>query len=147
MIPGVTAFAALSGPLPKAGVIAVALLVAAVLLGHTPKARAWAMLLALVLAPVLLLADIWDSPQLRTLHHHPLFAAVGIVLALAVVAVIAVAIARQPTWLAPLAIAAVPFRIPIQAGGTTSNLLVPLYVVVAAGALAFIVPDAAGRQG
>ena len=58
MIPRVTAFAALSGPLPKAGVIAVALLVAVVLLGHTPKARAWAMLGALVLAPVLLLADV-----------------------------------------------------------------------------------------
>ena len=140
MIPRVTAFAALSGPLPKAGVIAVALLVAVVLLGHTPKARAWAMLGALVLAPVLLLADIWSSPQLRTLHHHPLFAAVGIVLALAVVAAIAVVIARNPSWFAPLAVAAVPFRVPIQAGGTTSNLLVPLYVVVAAGALAFIVP-------
>jgi O-antigen ligase len=140
MIPGVTAFAALSGPLPKAGVIAVALLVAVVLLAGAPRARAWAMLGALVLAPVLLLADIWGSPQLRTLHHHPLFAGVGIALAIAVIAAIAVVIARNPTWLAPLAVAAVPFRIPIQAGGTTSNLLVPLYVVVAAGALAFIVP-------
>ena len=117
MIPGVTAFAALSGPLPKAGVIAVALLVAVVLLGHTPKTRAWAMLGALVLAPVLLLADIWDSPQLRTLHHHPLFAAVGIVLALAVVAAIAVVIARNPSWLAPLAVAAVPFRSRSRPGG------------------------------
>src|ERR1700750_2731218 len=117
MIPRVTAFAALSGPLPKAGVIAVALLVAVVLLGRTPRTPAWAMLGALVLAPVLLLADIWGSPQLRTLHHHPLFAGVGIVLAIAVVAAIAVVIARNPTWLAPLAVAAVPFRIPIQAGG------------------------------
>jgi len=47
---------------------------------------------------------------------------------------------------APLAVFAVPFRIPIQAGGTTSNLLVPLYVVVAAGALAFIVPTLAEDQ-
>jgi O-antigen ligase len=98
------------------------------------------MLGALGLAPALLLADIWHSPQLRTLHRHPLVALVGALLALAVVAAIAVAIARRPILFAPLAVFAVPFRIPIQAGGTTSNLLVPLYVVVAAGALAFIVP-------
>jgi putative inorganic carbon (HCO3(-)) transporter len=136
----VIAFAALTGPLPKAGVIAVAALVAFVLLGGTRRARAAAMLGALCLAPVLLLADIWHSPQLRTLHHHPSLALVALVLAFAAVAAIAAAIARWPTLLAPLAVAAVPFRIPIQAGGTTSNLLVPLYVVVAAGALAFIVP-------
>jgi O-antigen ligase len=95
---------------------------------------------ALVLAPVLLLADIWHSPQLRTVHRHPLFGLVVGLLALAVVAAIAVVIARRPRLLAPLVVLAVPFRVPIQAGGTTSNLLVPLYVVVAAGALAFIVP-------
>ena len=40
------------------------------------------MLGALVLAPVLLLADIWHSPQLRVVHRHPLAAAVGGVVAL-----------------------------------------------------------------
>src|ERR1019366_3465413 len=30
------------------------------------------------------------------------------------------------------------FRVPIQAGGATSNLLVPLYLVVAVGALAWL---------
>src|SRR2546427_676606 len=50
------------------------------------------------------------------------------------------------------AFAALPFRIPIQAGGSTSNLLVPLYLVVAAGALASIAsalrsdPDAEDEQ-
>ena len=140
MIPGVTAFAALSGPLPKLGVVVAAALVAAMLLAGNDRLKAGAMLGALVLAPALLLADIWHSPQLRTVHRHPLFGLVAALLALAVVAAIAVAITRRPRLLAPLVLLAVPFRIPIQAGGTTSNLLVPLYVVVAAGALAFIVP-------
>ncbi len=35
---------------------------------------------------------------------------------------------------------ALPFRVPISTGGNTSNLLVPLYFVVAAGALAWLVP-------
>jgi putative inorganic carbon (hco3(-)) transporter len=140
MIPGVTAFAALSGPLPKLGVVVAAAFVAVALLTGNDRAKAGAMLGALVLAPILLLADIWHSPQLRTVHRHPLYGLVAALLALAVVAAIAVAIARRPRLLAPLIVLAVPFRVPIQAGGTTSNLLVPLYVVVAAGALAFIVP-------
>jgi len=140
MIPAMTAFAALSGPVPKLGVVVAAGLVALTLLARTDRARAGAMLGGLVLAPVLLLADIWHSPQLRTVHRHPLLGLVAAVVALAVVAAIAAAIARRPRLLAPLMVLAVPFRIPIQAGGTTSNLLVPLYVVVAAGALAFIVP-------
>jgi putative inorganic carbon (HCO3(-)) transporter len=140
MIPGVTAFAALSGPLPKLGVVVAAALVALTLLAGNDRLKAGAMLGALALAPVLLLADIWHSPQLRTVHRHPLYGLVAALLAVAVVAAIAVVINRRPRLLAPLILLAVPFRIPIQAGGSTSNLLVPLYVVVAAGALAFIVP-------
>jgi O-antigen ligase len=136
----VTAFAALSGPLPKTGVIALALLVAAVLLSPGLRTSAATMLGALVLAPVLLLADIWHSPQLSAIHRHPLIAVVAAVVALAVLAALARLIARRPPLLGVLVVAAVPFRIPIQAGGTTSNLLVPLYLVVAAGCLAFVVP-------
>ena len=44
-----------------------------------------------------------------------------------------------------LALAALPFRIPVQAGGSTANLLVPLYVVIGAGALAWLVPRLARR--
>ena len=133
-------FAALTGPLPKLGVVVVALFAAGTLLLHERRQRALAMLGALVLSPVLLLSDIWDSPQLRLVHRHPLFALVGAIFAIAVLAAVARVIARHPGLLAPLAVVALPFRIPIQAGRTTSNLLVPLYLVVAAGALAWIVP-------
>ena len=135
------AFAVLSGPLPKLGVIVVALLAAAVMLMRDDVKRAWAMLGALLLSPVLLLAEIWHSPQLGVIHRHPLEAVVAAGFALAALAALAVLLARRPRLLAPLAVAVVPFRIPIQAGGTgASNLLVPLYFVVAAGALAWLVP-------
>jgi putative inorganic carbon (hco3(-)) transporter len=136
----VIAFAALTGPLPKIGIVAAALLVATVLLAPDVRVRASAMLAALVLSPVLLLSDIWDSPQLRLVHRHPLPALVGAVVALALLGAVAALIARRPALLALLAVFALPFRVPIQAGGETSNLLVPLYFVVAAGALAWIVP-------
>ncbi len=66
------------------------------------------------------------------------------IIALGVLAAAARLIALHPTLLAPLAVVALPFRVPIQAGGATSNLLVPLYLVVAAGALAWIVPTLRG---
>ncbi len=131
--------AALTGPAPKLGVVVVALLAAAVLLVPERRLRALAMIGALILAPVLLLADIWHSPQLGVIHRHPLYAAVGAIVVLAALALVAVLIARRPPLFAWLVVVALPFRIPIEAGGTTSNLLVPLYFVVAAGALAFIV--------
>lgn len=137
--------AALSGPLPKAGVVVAAVLVALALVYPDPRARAGAMLGALVLAPALLLADIWHSQQLSFVHRHPLVAAGLAVLGLAVVGLLAVQIRRRPWLLALLVTAALPFRIPISAGGTTSNLLVPLYLVVGAGTLAHVVPALRGR--
>jgi putative inorganic carbon (HCO3(-)) transporter len=142
----VIALAALGGPLPKAGVVVVALLAAVVLLAVDRRLRAAAALGALLLAPVLLLGDIWNSPQLRLVHRHPLPALAGVLVALAVLAALAGLIARRPGLIGALAVVALPFRVPIQAGGTTSNLLVPLYLVVAAGALAQIVPALLGRE-
>jgi putative inorganic carbon (HCO3(-)) transporter len=134
----VIAYAALSGPLPKVGIVAVAVLAAAAILAVNRRSAALAMLGGLVLSLVLLLADLWNSPRLRIVHHHPLVAAVGGVVAVLVLVAAAALIARRPAVVAPLAVLALPFRVPIQAGDKTSNLLVPLYLVVAAGALAWI---------
>jgi O-antigen ligase len=136
----VIAFAALTGPLPKLGVIAVALLAAGAILTREDRLRAWAMLAALALAPTLLLADIWHSPQLSVVHRHPLPAAVGAAVALALLGGVAVLLARRPRLVAPLAVLALPFRVPIAVGGDTYNLLVPLYFVIAAACLAWVVP-------
>lgn len=132
------ALAALDGPLPKLGVVAVAVLAALVLVNPGSRVTAASMLGAVVLAPVLLLAEIWHSPQLALVHHHPLRAVVVGVVGVVLVGLLALAIHRRPRLLAPLVVLTLPFRIPIAAAGTTSNLLVPLYVVVGAGALAFI---------
>ena len=132
------AIAALTGPLPKAGVVAVAALVGIALVHSRPRPRAAAMLGALVLAPVLLLADIWHSPQLSIVHRHPLEAAVVGALGVGLVGGIAALTYLRPSWLAPLVVFALPFRVPISTGGATSNLLVPLYLAVGGGTLALI---------
>ncbi len=54
--------------------------------------------------------------------------------------------ARRPGFFGVLALAALPFRVPVQAGGSTANLLVPLYVVIGAGALAWLIPRLAARH-
>jgi putative inorganic carbon (hco3(-)) transporter len=143
----VITFAVLSGTMPKLGVILVAILAAGAMLSVSDRTAAGAMLGALILAPALLLIDIWHSPQLSIVHRHPLVAAVGALLAIIVLAAVALVFHRRPSLLAPLAVIAMPFRIPIAAGGSTANLLVPLYLVVAAGALSFIVPALRARGG
>ena len=55
--------------------------------------------------------------------------------ALAATLLLAALLRRRPELFAPLAIFALPFRVPISSGGRTVNLLIPLYVVVAAGCL------------
>lgn len=64
---------------------------------------------------------------------------------LAIVAVLALLMRRHPEAMPLLAVAALPFRVPIAADGRTVNLLVPLYLVVAAGTLVFLLPRLLGR--
>jgi O-antigen ligase len=126
------------------GIVVAALLAATAVLARPPRLAAWATLGALVLTPVLLLSQIWDSGQLRPLRDHPpLFVGLGAA-ALAVVAVAAWAMHRWPSLLPVAAVLALPFRIPVASAGLTSNLLVPLYLVIAAGALAWAVPRLRG---
>jgi O-antigen ligase len=123
------------------GIVLAAALAAAAILGRTSAARAWAMLTALALTPVLLVLSIWDAPQLDTVRAHALPAIGGGIVAAALVVVpLAILFTRRKAALPIAALAALPFRIPIEAGGDTANLLVPLYLVIAAGALAWAVP-------
>ncbi len=66
--------------------------------------------------------------------------AVGAVAALVVIAMLVVAMRRHGEALPLLAIVALPFRLPISADGKTVNLLIPLYLVVAAGTLVYLLP-------
>jgi O-antigen ligase len=128
--------APLDTTLGRIGLIAVALLAAAAVLADRPRLRAAAMAGALVLTPILLIAEIWDTEQFESFRNPSgvRLAAIGVAL-LGLVA-LAFAMRRRPLLLPVLAFAALPFRVPIEAAGLTANLLVPLYGVIAAGALA-----------
>jgi len=105
------------------------------------------MLIALVLFPVLILGDQWHSHQIADLRDHASrLVALGV---LGVVAAVVLAFAfRRWPMLLPLAIvAALPFRVPLNAGGDTANLLVPLYLVIAGGVLSAAVGEWQQRGG
>ena len=66
--------------------------------------------------------------------------AAALVCSLVVIAALVVLMRRRSDALPLLAILALPFRLPISADGRTVNLLIPLYLVVAAGTLAHLLP-------
>src|SRR4051794_7585072 len=126
--------------------IVAALLAAGAALGRTVRGRAWAMLGALVATPVLLIGEIWNSPQVETVRDRGALALAAAVIGVGAMAVLAWLFARRPGLFGVLALLALPFRVPVQAGGSTANLLVPLYVVIGAGALARLLPRLASRH-
>ncbi|HEX8958829.1 MAG TPA: O-antigen ligase family protein [Solirubrobacterales bacterium] len=121
--------------LAGAGVLAAAGSAAAAILLPSGRSRAAAMLAAAVLFPLLIAADQWHSSQLVDLRDHPGRFAVLIAALLVASALLALGFRRRPILLPLAIVAALPFRIPLEAGGTTANLLVPLYVVIAGGVL------------
>lgn len=125
---------------PALALTGCAALAAGALVVRSDRARAWLLLGALVVAPAILLVHVADSDQVRTLRDRPSLAVAAALLGLGLVAALAVVFRRAPTAFAVAAVATIPFRIPISVAGSTSNLLLPLYLVVAAGALAWAVP-------
>jgi O-antigen ligase len=131
----------LSDFLAGAGVLAAAAACAASILLPPGRARSLAMLLAIGLFPILILGDQWHTHQIVDLRHDD--ARIAALLVAAAVAVgLATYVFRRWPILLPLAIvAALPFRVPLHAGGDTANLLVPLYLVIAAGVLFTLLRD------
>lgn len=117
------------------GILAACGAAAAALVLGDRRARLAALVSALVLAPLLVLGSVWDEP--RVVDFRTSSAQVGGALVVAGAGVAALSAAfRRARWLfAVAAFAALPLRVPVEIGGETANLLVPLYLVIAAGLL------------
>jgi putative inorganic carbon (hco3(-)) transporter len=131
----------LSGFLAGAGVLVAALASAAAILLPPSRSRSAAMLLALVLFPILILGDQWHTHQIVDLRESTGKLAALLAAGAVAVAALAAVFRRWPVLL-PLAIVFVlPFRVPLESGGDTANLLVPLYLVIAGGFVAVAIRD------
>jgi O-antigen ligase len=132
----------------KLAVIALVAMTAIAVLRRRPRggqrARAAVTAGVLVLTPTLLLIDLWHNPHVTHLRHHPLLGIGAALAMLALVIALAALIAKRPSALPVLVVLALPFRLPLAIGGSTVNLLVPLYAVIAAGTLANLRSGLAG---
>lgn len=127
--------------LAAAGLLVAAAASAAAILLPPGRLRSLAMLVAIGLFPALILGDQWHTAQIVDLRHDEGRIVALVAIAAAAVGVLAYLFRRWPI-LMPLAIvAALPFRIPLHAGGDTANLLVPLYLVIAAAVVATLLRD------
>jgi hypothetical protein len=136
----------------KLGVVAAAGATAASLMVLRPRLRAASIACAVVITAVVLVGHIWNNPQFRSISGDALVFGGLAVCAIGVVGLLAAQFLRRPDLFPLLAVVALPFRVPIEAGGSTSNLLVPLYLVIAGAAVAQIVrelrsPEETQRHG
>ncbi|MEK6272420.1 MAG: O-antigen ligase family protein [Actinomycetota bacterium] len=126
-----------ASPLELGGMLLACGGAAAALLARDPRLRYGAAAVALVAAPALVAGDVWHTERFVDLRHDPAKLVAVIVAWVAVVGGAAAVFHRVP-WAFPVsAFAALPLRVPVQLGGETSHLLVPLYLVIAAGFVCF----------
>jgi hypothetical protein len=131
----------LSDFLAGAGLIVVAAASAGAILLPPGRLRSAVMVLAMLLFPVLILGDQWHTTQIVDLRHDEGRIVALLAIAAAVVATLTYLFRRWPIVLPLAIIFALPFRVPLHAGGDTANLLVPLYLVIAAAVLATLLRD------
>jgi putative inorganic carbon (hco3(-)) transporter len=131
----------LSDVLAAVGLVLAALASGAAILLPPGRLRSVLMVAAMALFPVLIAGDQWHTAQIVDLRHDEGRIVALLALAAAVVGVLAYVFRRWPIVM-PLAIVfAIPFRVPLEAGGDTANLLVPLYLVIAAAVVATLLRD------
>ena len=128
------------------GGLGLALLSAAVILSRRPQRRSIASAAALLVATGLVATDNWDTERFVGLRASPVLVALAAIVASAAVVALARCFVARPAMVAYAIVAALPFRIPISVGEGTVHLLVPLYLVIAAGVVAQFHPDRAAPR-
>ncbi len=102
------------------------------------RVRAAALAVALIAAVALIGGEVWDTPRLMSLRGHPTVAAAAALAVLAGIGVLALVFRRHPPLFVGAALLTLPLRVPLDIGGQTSSLLLPLYLVIAAGLVAAV---------
>jgi hypothetical protein len=124
---------ALATPVQAVALLAAAAATAFALVTRDRRHRALAILAAPALA-VLSIGTLAETVHVPSVGTKIL--AAGVAGAIAVV-VLTWIVYRRPNAFALLAVAALPFRVPVSIGDTAANLLLPLYGVIAAGILTY----------
>jgi O-antigen ligase len=118
------------------GMIAVAAAIGGWLLASSERLRWISALLVLVLSPLVLAGSVVGDKQssLPTLSA-PLIGA-GAIAGLAALLIVAALFVRFPRAVMPAALATLAFRVPLEIGGDSIKLLLPLYLTIAGAVVA-----------
>ena len=100
-----------------------------------PAHRYAAMGVGLAAAAALLLGEVWGEERFDQLTSSPGALALGLILGGTALGATAATFQRVPAAFAIATFAVLPLRLPIQIGGETNFLLIPLYGVIAGGFL------------
>jgi O-antigen ligase len=106
----------------------------AAIIASDRRLRAAGVAASLLIAGALLLGEGWD--ELEGIRDRSALLVAIVLAAIAAVAGLAQLFRRRPELLPLLLVAALPFRVPIEVSGEDANLLLPLYMVIAAGVVA-----------
>lgn len=127
---------AIASVVESLGMVVLAALIGGWLLASSERLRWACALLVLVVSPLVLAGSVVGDEQssLPTLSAPLIGAsALGAVIALAAAAA---AFVRWPRAVVPVALATVAFRVPLEIGGDSVKLLLPLYLTIAAAVVA-----------
>ena len=119
-------------PLELIGILVACGAAATAILVEDRRIRLAAMCIALAAAPILVLGDVWDEPRVEDFRSSPGQIGLAVVVGGAALALLLTLFHRWPEAFPIAAFALLPIRVPVEIGGETANLLVPLYLVIAA---------------
>ena len=122
----------MADPLELAGLLVACGAAAATVLAPNARWQPLAAAIALAAAPILVLGDVWDDPRVVDVRESPALLAAGLFAGSGAIGAGALLI-RRFEWAFPvLTFGVLALRLPVEIAGETSNLLIPLYLVIGA---------------
>ncbi|MGH2905536.1 MAG: O-antigen ligase family protein [Solirubrobacterales bacterium] len=128
---------ATSHDLMTLGMVVTTAAVIAGLLARDARLRAAAGVAVLVLAPLALLTSVTGDNESSLPHVSIPLAAAAAIAGLIGVGGVTALFMRWPRAVLPAALATLPFRVPLEIGGQSIKLLLPLYLVIAGAVFAY----------
>ncbi len=117
------------------------------LLARDPRTRYAAMGLGLLAALALIVGEVWDLERFADLRGQPGAVVLALLLAATALSATCATFVRAPAAFVVAVFVVIALRVPVQVGGETNYLLVPLYGVIAGGWLRGAWLLAKGRSG
>ncbi len=138
--------AQLSASVPELlGILVACTATATALVADDRRVRSLALVIAFASAPLIVAGSVWDEPRVADLRESPLTLALGLIVVTVALAATTVVFRRYATAFPIAAFAVLALRVPLEVGGEEANLLVPLYLVIAAGVATYVL-DARGSR-